>query len=399
MVYDKKHQKIILFGGKVWDYLGDTQEWDGDSWSVRSTTGPAARSAHGMIYDSLRGVVVLFGGAHIGSTPALEALGDTWEWHGQSWELRSQSGPAPRWGSSFAFDTHRGVAVLFGGFGGTGEIYQDTWEWDGNVWILRSASGGPSRRSHAAMSFDAQRNVCVLHGGANATAFFGDTWEWDGEVWERVTLDGPGTRMSHTLAFDEARGKSVLFGGVNSNISERNDTWEWDGALWTKIEVAGPTPRFSHAMTFDPIQRAMLIFGGQVIDSAQGTVTFLGDTVQLPSFCDQDQDGFDDDEDACVLSDLQSTLFVRDCDSGVKNWLFNDGCTMADRVIECGPEAQDGRSFDRCVRQLTRDWQQEGVISIQDRRAILRCLRQNERGKRISDSLRKGRDQRLSIVK
>ena len=51
-----------MFGGFDGGALGDTWEWDGGAWIQVGTGTPPARWAHGMTYDSARGVVVMFGG-------------------------------------------------------------------------------------------------------------------------------------------------------------------------------------------------------------------------------------------------------------------------------------------------------------------------------------------------
>ncbi|MCH8271508.1 MAG: hypothetical protein IH985_09915 [Planctomycetes bacterium] len=53
---------------------GETWEWDGTSWTLAATTGPSPRNRHAMAYDSVRGVTVLFGGDD--GAPN----GETWEW-------------------------------------------------------------------------------------------------------------------------------------------------------------------------------------------------------------------------------------------------------------------------------------------------------------------------------
>jgi hypothetical protein len=63
-----------------------------------------------MTYDSVNNRAVLFGGSTLSNR-----MGDTWEWNGTSWTQRSTSGPAAREGASMAFDSNRGVSVLFGG--------------------------------------------------------------------------------------------------------------------------------------------------------------------------------------------------------------------------------------------------------------------------------------------
>ena len=47
-------------------------------WTLRTTEGPSARSEHAVAYDSCRGVTVLFGGLD-GSTSPTTLFEDTWE--------------------------------------------------------------------------------------------------------------------------------------------------------------------------------------------------------------------------------------------------------------------------------------------------------------------------------
>ncbi len=94
-----------------------------------ATTGPAPRAWHAMAYDSARGRVVLFGGNYANTNTF---YGDTWEWDGATWTLRTTTGPAPRQEHAMAYDSARGVTVLFGGWS-----FSDTWEWDGASWTQR----------------------------------------------------------------------------------------------------------------------------------------------------------------------------------------------------------------------------------------------------------------------
>jgi hypothetical protein len=122
-----------------------------------------------------------------------------------------------------AFDSARGVTVLFGGYDGS--PYGDTWEWNGAVWLLRAATG-PSPRSDFAMSYDARRGATVLFGGANEVSVgSADTWEWNGASWSLRAVGGPSSRSGHSMTYDTGRGTTVLFGG-NSDPDYFGDTWE-----------------------------------------------------------------------------------------------------------------------------------------------------------------------------
>ncbi|MBE7455469.1 MAG: hypothetical protein HS102_02390 [Planctomycetia bacterium] len=95
----------------------------------RVDPSPPPRTGHAMAYDSARGVTVLFGGWD-GSYD-----GETWEWDGTSWSLRVDSGPVPREDHAMAYDSARGVTVLFGGWNGS--YLGDTWS--GMGWPGRCA--------------------------------------------------------------------------------------------------------------------------------------------------------------------------------------------------------------------------------------------------------------------
>ena len=56
-----------------------------------------------------------------------------------------------------------------------------------STWLDVSPLTGPSARSYAVMAYDSQRGVVVLFGGRNDQAILGDTWEWDGFLWTRKT--------------------------------------------------------------------------------------------------------------------------------------------------------------------------------------------------------------------
>src|ERR1041384_4804856 len=68
--------------------------------------------------------------------------------------VRASAPISGRYGHAMAYDSARGVTVLFGGF--AGDYLSDTWEWNGTVWTRRTVTGPPGRE-YAAMVFDAAR--------------------------------------------------------------------------------------------------------------------------------------------------------------------------------------------------------------------------------------------------
>ena len=212
-----------------------------------------------MAYDTWRGVTVVFGGVTLGTGGLLG--GDTWEWDGTMWRHRAVPGPSARTLTQMVFDCARGVTVLFGGVSISSQYYGDTWEWDGTTWTQRALSGPSARIGHA-MAYDAHRGVTVLFGGGDGVNFLGETWEWDGVVWTQRLVTEPSRRISSTMAYDVARRVTVLFGGgMLSNIYR--ELWEWDGTRWTNRTpvLGGPSARTGHAMTYD-VTRAKTIVAG-----------------------------------------------------------------------------------------------------------------------------------------
>ncbi len=286
VAYDSNRDRILMFGGS-WGAgfsgfnLGDGWTWNGGAWLPVSAIGPSARFAHAMVYDSVRDVVVLFGGAIWVGGGSRNWYGDTWEWDGGAWVGRSVTGPSPRSYCAAAFDSLRGVVVLFGGERPGYTYTGETWEWNGANWSNRLVSG-PAARAGASMCFDANRGVCVLFGGfSGSTPYFGDTWEWDGQAWTQRQVSGPSPRVDAAMAYDSVRGSSFLFGGWRQN-GPSAETWEWNGSVWTQHLVNGPSARelSSNAMCFDSARGRFIVYGGWT-----GTTNVPNETWSLQTSC------------------------------------------------------------------------------------------------------------------
>ncbi|HEY3241820.1 MAG TPA: hypothetical protein VGM03_00590, partial [Phycisphaerae bacterium] len=246
-------------------------------WTHLAVPGPSARIYHAMAYDSARGVVVLFGGHD-----ANGLNGQTWEWDGMTWTLvdagdpNGITAPRPREENAMAYDAARGEAVLFGGYFGSNAWSGETWAWDGAAWSLR-ATNGPSPRGAHALAYDSARGVTVLFGGGSGgCSGCGETWEWDGTTWtERNPTLSPDPRHSHVMAYDSARGVTVLFGGYFFG-SILGDTWEWDGSTWIlRNTPVSPGPRFRLGTAYDAGRGVAVLFGGD--DSSPGA-PYLAET-------------------------------------------------------------------------------------------------------------------------
>jgi hypothetical protein len=89
---------------------------------------------------------------------------------------------------------------------------------------------------------------------------------------------------------------------------------------------------------------------------------------------DLDADGLPDACDACPASNMDGSLVIEDCDSGVENQLFPDGCTMLDALVQCTePPPRHWRSV-RCIIGLADQWWTDAFFTDREHDAIVDCL-------------------------
>jgi len=131
MVYDSRSGLVILFGGSNHDaWFNDTWTYDpaANTWTELSPTGdlPTARHRFGLAYDSGKDRVVLFGGTDVDRN----FYNDTWIYdpNANTWTelIQSGAGPGARTGTAMVYDSLSGDLILFGGLGG-GSSLNDLW--------------------------------------------------------------------------------------------------------------------------------------------------------------------------------------------------------------------------------------------------------------------------------
>jgi len=250
------------------------------NWGNANPSGPipAARSGHGMVYDSAHNKVILFGG----QDGQGQYLNDVWEWNTATTTWTNVTpilGPAPEPRSAFGmtYDPIRNKVVVYGGnvvrvqccgwydnFGFIG----DTWEWDtiSKSWEYKPADSlGYIGRAGSRMAFDPTRNQVVLFSG-QLYFTYGDplTYAWDGTNWIDITpANSPRGRFSHSMVTDTARSKIVMFGGRSDFGELLQDTWEWNGSTWTQIlPSTQPFSRADAVLSYDSMRQVSVFFGG-----------------------------------------------------------------------------------------------------------------------------------------
>jgi hypothetical protein len=177
------------------------------------------------------------------------------------------------------YDSLRGQVVMFGGtttlnqtttnVTSNGVDLNDTWigTWNGSTFtwtnaIPNGAAGSPPPRSWHSMAFDGQY-VWMTGGMVNGdekaqqnpnftATFLNDMWRWDGASWTQVTVPtGPAGLAAMAMVFDpdhgtggpNGTGQLVLFGGNymtgtgNGTINPNGNTWVWDVAQPGTVNV------------------------------------------------------------------------------------------------------------------------------------------------------------------
>ncbi|MBK7585959.1 MAG: hypothetical protein IPI67_37960 [Myxococcales bacterium] len=262
MAYDAAHGYTLLYGGYGAGNVinGDTWTWNGTTWTKLSpAVSPPAGYSHCMVYDSARQRVVLVGGQN-----ATTFFYDTWEWNGSTWTKATTATSINTIGNKCAFDSKRGVTVLFGPtYPAT--TYR-TWEYNGINWTQLTPTTTPT--SSGGMAFDSKRGVTVQF-----TWTTGETFEWAGTNWSKIATS---TVPPHTtpaaggdvtdLTYDVDRGVVVLFGGENRSTnptSYYDDLWYYDGSDWKLVpQTTKPAKRDMCGLAYDTTRQSLVMFGG-----------------------------------------------------------------------------------------------------------------------------------------
>jgi N-acetylneuraminic acid mutarotase len=282
MVYDSINGVHLLFGGFDGNWQNDTWAYEmvSNKWTIQSIHkyGPPGRTMQSMAFDSRNGKVVMFGGFN---AMKWSSYNDTWTynystniWH-QATPI-SQS-PEARSDHSMAYDPNNGQIVLFGGTdmysGSSQKIINDTWTYNvsSGSWAQKFPTFSPLSRYDQSMCYDPSSGLIVLFGGVNAAGLTcQDTWTYDStaNTWtEQHPKISPPARVCAAMIADERDGTILLFGGRQAS-NTYNDTWSYNVTMntWVELFPSGPSSRSDAAMTYDPTINKVFLYGGECND-------------------------------------------------------------------------------------------------------------------------------------
>ncbi len=239
---------------------------------ITTTTTPPVWGEQAMAYDSDRGVVVLYGGNATG-WPYEDT---TWEFDGTDWQaVTTLTRPEARYGASLAYDPARRVMVLFGGSRQQDTALNQTWEYTRSEWVNVSPATAPVSRTHASLVTGPNGRL-YLFGGNNGETYFNDVWRYENGEWTEITVagDAPPARTLAAMIWDSANHRLLLFGGrtVTTRTTGTGgtllaDLWAFDPAAQSWTELAdgssnGPAGRMAHSLTYDPAADQVVLVGG-----------------------------------------------------------------------------------------------------------------------------------------
>jgi len=241
---DPKRGRLLSFGGYNGRSLGELRALEGNAWKPLGVLDEMPVAEPGFVFDAARNRFVAFGG----SPGPGQVSEETWEYDGAKWTRAAGTGPPGRQAHVMAYDARRARTVVFGGLAGgpRGQrppVLGDTWEYDGKRW-REIAGPGPSPRNSPGVAYDSKRGLVILFGGAGDAGFLGDTWGFDGKAWTKLADTGPEPRAMGSLAYDPQRDRVVLFGGRKGwPDGDLDDTWEWDGKRWAQATPVDCGPK------------------------------------------------------------------------------------------------------------------------------------------------------------
>ena len=260
MVYVPEAHGLFLFGGySANDRVSDTWIYDIE-WNVWTELdppdSPSPRSDAAIVYDPENGVVILHDGycrdnSHPGDVWVYDFGVDNWR------QMDPDEGPLPQYGHHMVYDSVNGRVVMYGGHWSIPDPrshgYSDgVWVYDYPMdrWTkVDEATSLPSRYWHQ-MAYDGDRgNLVVFSGSMGGDSRNDDTWILDTEslIWERLQAEErPEARANSAMAYDSAHQKIVLFGGMSTFdgpplgelwiLDPVDGTWEEKGAAVTEEE-------------------------------------------------------------------------------------------------------------------------------------------------------------------
>ncbi len=318
VAYDVARERVVVLGSRNSEEL--VEEWDGATWSERSTT----RIAANMVYDPANARFLGYDSSDLDHVLAWDGASNTWTTLTAAGSVRPPVGLVNR----TTFDESRGDYIL--------QLNAQTWAFQTSTRLWRRLDDPPG--SSPAMTYDASRSQVVAC--ANSTLYGLDaagTWTavpnligtascafllYD-DVAARIialdtllnpfsvwTLDGNAWTRRDPVGFAPFAVSSIVavppLGGV-LGLNQNGESAIWGGQTWTP---GPPSPPWGASpwLTYDPTREAVVAFDGTQMAELVGGVWQSVTTNPVASFHSMI---FDPSRGALIAMSTTGALYMR----------------------------------------------------------------------------------------
>lgn len=198
--YDELNQRFILFGGyeivdENYIKLNDTWEFKNKEWSLIAENGPSARHGVSMFYDKRTQKITLFGGSTVDKQYGEEA-GETWQLTNNTWTKIRTVFIEGIYNAALAYDDKNNFPILFGGWDGNKRLNKSL-KFQNNAWIRLRTQVQPEARNHSQMIYDKSLEKMILYGGHDGENVFADMWEFNSGTWKLISDEKSKKRINN----------------------------------------------------------------------------------------------------------------------------------------------------------------------------------------------------------
>jgi len=254
MTYDSEYGKVILYGGngvsnydETWVYDLALNNWKMMRYGATAGDDPPQLDAMGLVYDEVNKKTVLFGGQV--STPAYKDETWVYDFRTNSWTNQNPSvKPAARSYHGMVYDTFNDEIIVFGGKIATSSYKRDTWSYDlsTNTWTEKNPVDKPKSRCKFEMVFDTYHGIAILYGGQESSGYDFDTW-----LFNLNNYNNAGNYISGSYTFDISQYDRLSWrpDTIPDQFVQFQVAVSDDGAVWNFLGPDGSPSTYYNELT------------------------------------------------------------------------------------------------------------------------------------------------------
>jgi hypothetical protein len=277
MVYDTKRERVVLFGGRREAVVvkgdptvsNDTWVFQNGNWTnLAPASAPSARFDAPMVYDTANDRIILFGGTVFDAEENAIPIFDTWEFDGVSWTQVGANGTPKVAKPVLAYDAKRKETIMLGMDGVDFSNVMYRYDSTAKTWTkVPAATTLPTCVNEGHMVYQPTNEKVAWLSGicTTGTSSLDEVFEWDGTTWTKVTTTNSIIRLyGQSVAFDSERENIIMFGGSSvgeSNVSSSTTTYA-GGTFRFPATNPRPTPRSMAGFQTDPVTGNIWLYGG-----------------------------------------------------------------------------------------------------------------------------------------